>query len=66
MLYKYFMDGENSGKMMSPEEVHILLHQDLTADEYVTSQQIRSLYSNWSKKLREGNICADDDLSVSK
>ena len=51
--FKYFMDGENSGKKMSPEEVHILLRQDLTPDEYGRSLQIRSLYSNWSKKTEE-------------
>ena len=52
MLYKYFMDGENSGKKMSPEEVHILLPQDLTPDKYLTSQQIQSLYQIGAKTER--------------
>ena len=45
LLYGYFIDGEESGKKMSPEQVHLLLRKDLSPDQYVTSQQIRSLFS---------------------
>lgn len=45
LLYFYFMQGENSGKKMSPEQVHMKLRKDLTPDQYVTSSQIRSLFS---------------------
>ena len=45
ILYKVFMDGEVSGKKMSPEQVHLELSKVLTPIEYVSSQQIRSLFS---------------------
>ena len=56
MLYKHFMDGEKSGKKMSPEEVHLLLRRELSSNEYVKPQQIRSLFSRWSKLLRAGKL----------
>ena len=49
------MGGEKRGKKMSPDEVHLLLRRDLPPNEYVKPQQIRSLFSRWSKLLREGN-----------
>ena len=45
ILYKVFMDGEVSGKKMSPEQVHRELRKALTPSEYVSSQQICSLFS---------------------
>ena len=56
LLYKYFIDGEKSRKKKSPDEVHLLLRKDLSPQEYVTSQQIRSLFSRWSKQYREGTL----------
>ena len=31
------MEGEISGKKMSPEQVHMKMRKDLTPDQYVTS-----------------------------
>ena len=45
ILYKVFVDGEVSGKKMSPEQVHLELIKVLTPSEYVSSQQIHSLFS---------------------
>ena len=56
LLYDYFMIGETSGKKKSPEEVHLLIREHLETKEYVTTQQIRSLYSRWSKQYREGTL----------
>lgn len=56
ILYKYFIDGEESGRKMSPEEVHLLMRNDLTPSEYVTSQQIRSLFSRWSRQKMKGTL----------
>ena len=56
LLYKYFVEGEESGKKMSPEQVHLLLRKDHIPSEYVTSQQIRSLYSRWSTLKRQGKL----------
>ena len=46
LLYQYFIQGEESGKKLSPDQVHRRLKKDLSPNEYVTSQQIRSLFSN--------------------
>ena len=45
LLFEIFMAGEEPGKKMSPEQVHHELRKKLSPREYVTSQQIRSLYS---------------------
>ena len=45
LLRRYFMEGEISGKKMSPEQVHMKMRKDLTPDQYVTSNQIRYLFS---------------------
>ena len=56
LLYDYFIEGEKSGRKKSPEEVHLLLRKDLSPQDYVTPQQIRSLFSRWSKQYREGTL----------
>ena len=45
LLMKMFLAGEECGKKMSPEQVHQQLRSQLKPSEYVTSQQIRSLFS---------------------
>ena len=45
LLLEVFIAGEESGKKMSPEQVHQSLRRKLSPSEYVTSQQIRSLFS---------------------
>ena len=45
ILHKVFMNGEVSGKKISPEQLHLELRKVLTPSEYVSSQQIRSLFS---------------------
>ena len=64
ILYKYFMDGQNYGKKMSPEEAHQSMRKVVQPEEYVTAQQIRSLFSRWSRQQKEGKLVApseDDD-----
>ena len=46
ILYTVFMDGEVYGKKMSPEQVHLELRKVLSPSEYVSSQQICSLFSS--------------------
>ena len=60
VLFKYFMEGEESGNKMSPEGV-ILLRKKLLPEEYVSVQQIRSLFSRWSKLYREGKLRPPSD-----
>ena len=45
LFFEIFMAGEESGKKMSPEQVHHKLKKKLSPSKYVTSQQIHSLYS---------------------
>ena len=45
ILHKVFMDGEVSGKKMSLEQVHLEFRKVLTPIEFVSSQQICSLFS---------------------
>ena len=56
LLFKIFMDGEISGKKKSPEEAEKIIRKDLKPEEYVTSQQIRSLFSTFAKQLRDGTL----------
>ena len=60
LLYKHLemerWDGEKKGKKLSPDEVHLLLRKELSTKDYVTAQQIRSLFSNWCKMLRQGTL----------
>ena len=54
LLYGYFIEGEKTGKKMSLEQVEKLLRKALNPDQYVTVQQIKSLYSRWAKLLKYG------------
>nr|XP_047141455.1 uncharacterized protein LOC124816344 [Hydra vulgaris] len=56
LLYKYFIRGEESGNKMSPEQVRMQLRRELPPDQYVTSQQIRSLFSRFSNLKRKGKL----------
>ena len=51
---------------MSPEQVHLLLRKDLTPQEYVTSQQIRSLFSRWSTLKRQGKLKKPTELNTTE
>ncbi|XP_065644396.1 uncharacterized protein LOC136075369 isoform X2 [Hydra vulgaris] len=52
LLMQMFMAVEERGKKMSPEQVHQQLRTMLKPSEYVTTQQIRSLFCRWSKQKR--------------
>ena len=56
LLYGYFIEGEKTGKTMSPEQVQNLLRKALNPGQYVTVQQIKSFYSGWSKLLKDGQL----------
>ena len=44
-LLQLFMEGENSGKKVTPEMAAQEIRQQLNRDYYVTPQQVKSLYS---------------------
>ena len=50
LLYDIFMGGERTGKKKSPDEAERFLRTNLKPKEYVTSSQIRSLFSTFSKQ----------------
>ena len=58
-----FMEGENSGKKVTPEMAAQEISQQLNREYYVTPQ-VRSLYSRWSKQLRNGTFKDDGDIDV--
>ena len=71
MLFEMFMQGEESGKKVSPEQAHLMLRKKLEPDEYVTSQQIKSLFSRWSQMKQDNTLTVttqadpeDDDCSL--
>ena len=45
LLYKYFIEGEGTGKNLSPQAIHSLLRKTVQSYEYFTTQQFYSLYS---------------------
>ena len=62
MLFELFMQGQESGKKVRPEQAPLMLRKKLEPDKYVTSQQIRSLFSRWSWMKRD-NILTDTMLA---
>ena len=58
-LYDIFIEGEQTGKKKSPEEVEKLVRQHFAStDQYVTVAQIRAFFSTYSRKHREGALTA--------
>ena len=56
MLFELFMQGEESGKKVSPEQANLMLRKKLEPDEYVTNQQVRSMFSRWSQMKRDKTL----------
>ena len=48
------MDNEQSEKKKTPDKVHMLLRNKFQPKDYVTSQQIKSLFSCWTKEFKNG------------
>ena len=73
MLFELFMQFKclcrSQERRFSPEQAHLKLREKLEPDEYVTSQQIRSLFSRWSQMKQDNTLTTqadpeDDDCSV--
>ena len=56
LLYDIFIQGEESGKKNSPHQAHLQIRKSLTPEEYVTPQQIKSLFSRWSQLKQKGKL----------
>ena len=61
LLFSVFVEGEKTGKKKSPGETERFLRTQLTPSEYVTSAQIRSLFSRWSSQLKKGTLKLPED-----
>ena len=58
------MEGENNGKKVTPEMVAQESRQQLNWDYYLTPEQVKSLYSRWTKQLRNGTFKDNGDIDV--
>ena len=56
ILYKLFMDGEKSKDKISPDGAVKVIRNQLPVILYLTQQQIRGLFSRWSKQLRQNTL----------
>ena len=56
LLYDIFIEREESGKKVFPQEAHLQIRKSLKPEEYVTSQQIKSLFSRWSQLEQKGKL----------
>ena len=63
ILFQLFMEGENSGKKVTPEMAAQEIRQQLNRD-YSVTPQVKSLYSRWSRQLRNGTFKVDGDIDV--
>ena len=66
LLYNIFIQGEESGKKVSPQQVHLQIRKSLKPEEYVTSQQIKSLFSRWSQLKQKGKLTDVEDSKEPK
>ena len=55
-LYKHFKEGESTGTKISPEQVHLKMRKEFSPNEYVTIQQIKSLFSRKSSEQLKGML----------
>ena len=59
------MEGQDTGKKKSPEEVEKLVRQHFSSTkDYVTPAQIRSLFSSFTRKLKAGTLTAPTPASL--
>ena len=58
------MEGVNSGKQVTPEMATQEIRQQLNWDYYIAPQQVKILYSRWSKQMRNGTFKNDGDIHV--
>ena len=57
ILYDIFMEGQQNGKKKSPEEVVTIIRNHFeSSKDYVTTSQVRSLFSTFAKKLNDGTL----------
>ena len=50
------MQGETTGRKMMPKDVHSMIRTKLEPYDYAEEHQIHALFSQWSKKYREGTL----------
>ena len=56
ILFDFFMQGETTGRKMTPKDVHSMITAKLEPYEYDEEHQIHALFSRWPKKYQEGTL----------
>ena len=64
ILIKLFNDGERTGRKVTPEQAEREIRKRLSTNQYVTAQQIRSLFSRWSRQLRNGTLNLEENEEI--
>ena len=54
--FKLFMNSENTGCKVSPDEAHQEMQQYFQPEDNYALKQIRSLFSKWLKQKRSGSL----------
>ena len=54
---------KKNNKKLTPEQVQQEIRKKLSIEEFVTSRQVKSLYSRWAKLLKQGklNVLENED-----
>ena len=60
ILYRLFIEGEKSGKKVTATQAVDEIRKLLPVDEFVKVKQVKSLFSRWSKKYRQGELNITD------
>ena len=60
ILYRLFIEGEKSGKKVTATEAVDEIRKLLPVDDFVKVKQVKSLFSRWSKKYRQGELNITD------
>ena len=55
-LFDIFTTGEDTGIKKSAEEVEMMVRKNFNPDQYLTTVQIRTFFSKWTKELKAGTL----------
>ena len=56
LLFKLFMNGENTGSKVSPDAGHQEMWKYFQPEDYFTSKQIKLLFPKWLTQKRTGSL----------
>ena len=59
ILYDLYMQGEKSNKKVTPEQAVQVIRKNLKVEDFVTSQQVKALFSRWTRLQKQGKLNID-------